>query len=500
MQDPKAPTMAPRRAETGVAIRNAGWVAAQRAAQILVGVIFAILVPRLMGPDLFGQFALITSISMWFALLSGLGAVSLMTRSVAPFAERRDTAGLTKFFSGLLTLRTSTGLAAALLYLAFTMAWLEDVDRIALVCVAAAVFSRTTANICFALFLGLNQAARWGLGEMLRRWLTLGFVLVGAATAGLRGAAAGFLLGHVVVLALGLWMSRSHLRLASLWPDWKFLSPFLRTGAYFAGGNLLLSLSQHTGETLVHVSTRQFVEVGHYGVAYGMYIAGAQALWHSTVAFAPLLLGWKERGENEAIGAFLEHLLTWLVVAAVTTSVIVLLVGQQLVPFVLGGAFRPVSPNVAVLAIALVAVATSSVGRLHALVVDRPGAAATAAAIELVTFWTIGLWLSTRYGSYGACLGVLAGGGLNAGYLAWRLRGDVPYSFRRVTWTCLLALVVAPLAWFEVSWQAELLILAGALAAFGGLLTVTGVVSRGDYLALRDALRTSRTPRPITDE
>ena len=44
-----------------------------------------------MGPDLFGRYALLTSVSMWFAMLSGLGAVSLMTRTVPQFTAAGDT-------------------------------------------------------------------------------------------------------------------------------------------------------------------------------------------------------------------------------------------------------------------------------------------------------------------------------------------------------------------------------------------------------------------------
>jgi O-antigen/teichoic acid export membrane protein len=50
-------------AEASSALRNASWVIAQRVLQIAVGVIFALLVPRLMGPQVFGQYALVTSVS-----------------------------------------------------------------------------------------------------------------------------------------------------------------------------------------------------------------------------------------------------------------------------------------------------------------------------------------------------------------------------------------------------------------------------------------------------
>ena len=56
------------------------------------------------------------------------------------------------------------------------------------------------------------------------------FVLVGFSVAGLRGACAAWFAANVVVLIVGVWMSREHIRWSVMWPDRRFLSPFLRSG------------------------------------------------------------------------------------------------------------------------------------------------------------------------------------------------------------------------------------------------------------------------------
>jgi len=475
--------------EASAALRNAGWVVAQRGFQIGVGALFTLLVPRLMGPQAFGQYALVTSVSLWFALLSGLGSASMMTRSVPPFVLRGDRAGLQKLVSSLFVVRAGTGLLAGALYLALTAFWLRDLDIVALAFMSGAIFCRTTGNIFFSLFLGLNQAGRWALGDAIRRALMLVFVVAGFSVAGLRGACAGWFAANAIVLAVGMWMSRAHLRWSVMRPDRRFLLPFLRTGMYFAGGNLLLSVSQHTGETLVHLTTQNFVEVGYYGVAYGMYAAGAQSLWHLAMAFAPLLMLWNGRGECVAAGEWLERLLAWMTVLAVAGVMVVLLTGDLVVALVLGPEYLPAVRNFAPLAIAFIPVGVNSVGRLQALVADLPGISAQAAGVELVTFWTTGLLLATGAGSLGACLAVLAGATLNAAYLSWRLRGELPYSHRPAARAVLLALPTLPLAWFHTSWPIELLLLGAALAAYAGLLLGTRVVTPGELTALWRSLR-----------
>ena len=81
----------------------------QRGLHLAAATLFALVVPRLMGPEVFGRYSLLTSVSMWFAMLSGLGAVSLMTRVVPQFTAAGDIAGLRTLVTSLLVLRAGTG-------------------------------------------------------------------------------------------------------------------------------------------------------------------------------------------------------------------------------------------------------------------------------------------------------------------------------------------------------------------------------------------------------
>ena len=484
----------PATVEANTALRNAGWVAVQRALQIAVGVVFALLVPRLMGPEVFGQYALVTSVSLWFALLSGLGAASMMTRSVPPFVLRGDIAGLQKLVSSLLVLRSWTGLIAGALYLALTMLWLREIDVVALAFMAGAVACRMAANICFALFLGLNQAGRWALGEALRRALMLVFVLIGFTMAGLRGACAAWFASNVVVLIVGVWMSRDYIRWSAMWPDRQFLTPFLKTGAFFAGGNLLLAISQRSGESLVHVATESFAEVGYYGVAYGMYSVAALAIWHTAAAFAPMLILWNGRGEFEATRKWLERLLAWMTIASVMGVIVVLLAGDLAVAWLLGSDYLPAARNLAPLALAFVAVAFSSVARLQALVVDRPAVSAKAAGVELAIFWAMGFVLAKSTGSFGACLAVLAGAAANAGYLISRLQNEHGYSHGAALRAVALALPVLPLAVVHSSWTIEIVLLVVGLAAYAAIVLGSRVVTVAELSAFRRSASTRVAP------
>jgi O-antigen/teichoic acid export membrane protein len=114
--------------EAHITIRNAGFLLTQRGLHILFSLLFAILVPRLMGPNDYGRYALITSLSFWFMMLSDLGYAQVMGRYVSYFTLQGEKETLKKFFSNLLTVSLVSGALVGCLYLVFTSLCLPDLD------------------------------------------------------------------------------------------------------------------------------------------------------------------------------------------------------------------------------------------------------------------------------------------------------------------------------------------------------------------------------------
>ena len=174
--------------EARITVRNASFLLAQRGFHIVASLLFAVLVPRMMGPGNYGRYALITSLYLWLVWGSDLGSSQVMGRYIPHFMLKREKEKLQKFFSNLLAASLVSGALCACLYLLLTSLWLTDLDLILLITMSAALLLRAAANPFFTLFLGLNQAARWGMGEILRHWFILVLVIIGFYLASLQGA------------------------------------------------------------------------------------------------------------------------------------------------------------------------------------------------------------------------------------------------------------------------------------------------------------------------
>lgn len=465
-------------------LRNVGLLVVQRGGIVVGGFLFAVLVPRLLGPDDYGRLALVTSISVWFVLLSALGFLQVIGRYAPQFALQGDSEGLRWFFGQLLAVRLASGTLAAGLYLLFTLLWLRDLDPLLLAIMAGVVLVQAPGNLLYAFCLGLNQAARWGAREIVSQWVSLALLIPGFLLGGLRGAGLALLLAELAVLGLGLWWTRPYLSWSRVRLDLRRLAPYLRFALVFFGSNLLTATFHRTGEALVRAVTGDYAQVGYFGVAYNVYLTAAVAVPQLTLAFAPLLTALRTQGQAAALRRWIERLLAGLTAGGVLVAFSALFVGDDLVPLVFGPAYQPVAANLVPLTLALLPLALSSTANLLALVYDRPGLALQSAGVLLAAFWLAGPPLAAAWGSLGGCLATLIASALYAGYFTWRMRRVTPYSLRPWALAILvgapfLSLVALRPARVECGSSALVnLALYGAFAVgYGGLLLALRVIT-----------------------
>ncbi|MCI0487455.1 MAG: oligosaccharide flippase family protein [Blastocatellia bacterium] len=475
-----------------VAVRNAGWLALQRGIHIIGALLFAVLVPRLMGPETYGRYALITSIAFWFAIFSGLSAAQTMGRFVPQLKLQEGTASVQKLLGNLLAVRMTNGLFAAAAYLLLTALWFQELDLVVLGLIAASVFVRSGHKLVFALFLGLNRAARWGMSEIIHRWGSLAFVIPGFYLGGLRGACLALLLTELIVFAIGIKWAGPYFSWSQLRFDRDYVAPYLKFGAMFFASNLVLAASQRTGEIMIRLLAGDYVQVGHFGVAYRIYLTVSQAVWQLAMSFAPLLMIMLVEGRIEELKQWIERLLKWMAFGGVIAVYGALLLAEDFVPRVLGEDYRPVAANLLPLTIALLTLAITSMGRVLALSYNRPGVAFGAATIQLTVFWAVGAPLVASLGSLAGCIAALAASALNAAYYTWLMRRSLDYSLKGWAKAIALGLLFAPLVWMRASWAVNLALYAAFMLGYVGLLLALKMITPGELTAMWRAFKPAR--------
>jgi O-antigen/teichoic acid export membrane protein len=459
-------------------VRNAALMIGQRGVQMVGGFLFFALVPRVMGPSVYGRFALITSLALWFALGSGLGFAGATARYIPQFLARGDREGVRRLIGNLLTLRLGSGAAAAAVYLVVAIVLWDDLDRGVLAIVAASVLVQGVSSFLFANFLGFNKAGHAAVGDALRRWLLLLLVLPGFHWGGLKGAAVAVLATDLVVAALGLWWSRPLPTKVHLWPDFPFLARFLRFGMAYLGTQWFYIAFEGSGEPLVRAFAGSYAQVSYFGLAQSVYLAAASMPSQLMLAFAPLLSGLRDRGQTEALTQWISRLLKCLAAGAVLLVFGMVFMSDLFVALVFGDRYTAVAPNLVILSFAVLMLTLGSVSSVRALVQERPGLPFEAGVLRLAVFWSAGPPLVARWESLGACVAVVAAASAHALYLTWRIR-DAPGSRQLTAWLIPIGLgaIFLPLASFRSSsvWSiaAYLLFVAAYLSTLFGLRVLT---------------------------
>ncbi|HXE80320.1 MAG TPA: hypothetical protein VNK41_06195 [Vicinamibacterales bacterium] len=483
-----------RRDEAQRTIRNAGFVAASRVLHVAGATLFAILVPRLMGPASFGRYALLTSLSEWFAQLSNMGVISVLTRVVPELIASGREAESTRLFTNIFALRIVTATAAAAVYAIVAFVWLGEPDTIAAVLVGLALLCRILASICFALFLGRSQTLRWMAGDLLQRWLVLALVVAGGAAGGLRGACAGYFIATLLVLAVAMTGARRSIDWRVLDPSLRYLRPYLRLGLSFAVSQVLHNVANRSGALIVRVATGNYLQVGFLGAAAAMYQMGGMTVWQVAGSLTPFFVGRFHSGERKAVAGWLSRLLTLMVMGAVLVNFSVLFTGADLIPRLLGSAFAPVVTSLAPLAVALIPFSFAAIGRIVALLVDRPGVAALASAAELAVAWAAGPAMASWLGAPGAAAGMLIGVCAWAFVMWWPLRRALEVPFLPAFKALGLGAAFVPVAPLRGGFATNLLLLLASGAAYILLAVRLHIVSPRDIETLRQFTRRRGAP------
>jgi PST family polysaccharide transporter len=475
--------------EARITVRNAGFLLAQRGFHIVASFLFAVLVPRMMGPSDYGRYALVTSLYLWLVWGSDLGSSQVMGRYIPHFMLQGEKERLQKFFSNLLAVSLVSGALCACLYLLFTALWLTDLDLILLVTMSVTLLFRTAGHPFFTLFLGLNQAARWGMGEILRHWFILILVIIGFYLSSLRGAFLGLWLTELIVLSIGVWWGKPYLSRTELRPDVRYLAPYLRFGLIFLIFQLLSAAFQSSGEVLVRLFYPDYVQVAYFGLANNVYLTIGLAIPQFTIAFAPLMITLQAQGKTENVTQWIERLISGLTVGGMFVVFGVLLLGNDLVPLILGAAYQPVAANLFPLSLTLWAQVLSSVAILLTLVYNTPKTAVMSAIIRLSALWIFGPFLIAKWGSLGGCFAVLLASVIYAGYLTWRMKGVITYSLRKWASIIVLGFIFLPLLWLQSSWRINALLYLVFIGGYFSLLVLFRVIKSSEVTALGRAFR-----------
>lgn len=323
--------------------QNVAFALALRTARYPVLLLYLLVVPRLLGPSDYGQFAFLVAALTIVSELLTFGALPMLGRYGLAYTGQGSPSRLSRLVSTLLTLRLATtllvGLAAGAVW-----AWLGEPTAAAPVwgILYATVLVDQVEHLIFSYLYGLNFMGRYFARYLLRSALRLVFVASLYPSFGMPGAVLGLLASSMGTLLFGLCFLRGAGRLELVRAEVRHFWPEIRFGLAMIAPTLLLFLQQQFGPILLKALGVASARIGYFDLAN----QGFLLLLGITATGLESLVPMASRYERSGRGAesrrwmllFLRYALAVTVVAIASFYV----AGRALIDLLLGEAYAEV--------------------------------------------------------------------------------------------------------------------------------------------------------------
>ena len=400
-----------------------------KAAEFVGLALLVTILPRVLGPERYGAFALALTIVLIASSSVGLGGPSLMARYI-PTAPPEARPALAR----AMALRVAGGrlLATAAMFAVGFALVLADPGRFAsaeTAVVAVALVLDVTATLLLQVGLGLGMTWAWNLRWALQNAVLLGGTVLVVAVAGTSAAVAGVAIASGSACVLGLLVVAPVLLRAP--PGARIPPGAVRFGILQGVSGVLVLVIHRGGVVAVALLAGSAAETGYAALAIGVALAVTYTIWQAFASELPRLAGWAESDAAQAEArarrlAWVVLLVPLPVLLAVTPFL------DRLVPLVFGDGFGVAERSVGV---ALAAVPLAPMVALGTQLVSlrlQPGLRVLSSAVGAGAF-AVALAAVPPWGATGGALAFLAGTVTSALVVAVALRDAMTERFAIVS-------------------------------------------------------------------
>ncbi|HHB90339.1 MAG TPA: lipopolysaccharide biosynthesis protein [Anaerolineae bacterium] len=424
--------------------RNLSLITINKVIQLMGGALWALIVPRWMGPEHYGQFALAMSLSLLLWWVGDLGGLEVFGRHIPPLLER-DPRRARELFGQSFLVRVLIALMLPPFMLVvgpMIAPWLRGWPA-ALVGMAAGlhIISWTSYHLLYA----RKEMGKWAMELSWRLMTQLPLVLL-AGKYSLTAQMAAFTLNEVIYLAIAIWWTRDWFRWAYLRPKLGALRPYVRMAVGFWATNVGLILLFRTGTLLVQLLTGNSAQVSFYDLALTVFFLVYTIIDQLIRSFLPTVTEFHEGGQQERVGRWLQTLTRWGAALAVVAVIGVQYTADWILPLVLGRAYGEAATVLRVMLLSLPALVLVGVGTVAAAVHQSPRVKLVAIAVGAFTFWASAVYVTPRFGAVGAAWALTLGLNVYALLLFSQVRQALAFPWRKLI---LLLLLGVPFLFFR---------------------------------------------------
>lgn len=367
------------------------------------------LIPRMMGPKIYGEYALLISIITIAASLITFGVSGeIFWRFVPEFEVKGDLSSIRKLSTNIIAFKSGVDLIVSLIL--FAVIYFTYRDRFPITyffIIIAIVVAIDWGSVPYALLFGLNELIKFASRDLIRRVLGLILVLILFNYLGLLGAIISTLIVESFFTALIFYWTRKYFHIEDFKIDLTFLKPFLKFGFMFYLSWVLLTVWQRLGNPIVEYLTNSSREVALFDIPNQIFlitVAFTTFIINSLVPiFTKLLVNGKEGKLINWAGMIIKY------IGIICTIIfwVYVIVGADLIPLIIGSDYAEIFPNGVVLLLGIFPMIFVQLGVIFSVVYKKPKRYVLALFFAFLCFIISSIILIPKYASMGCSIAVL---------------------------------------------------------------------------------------------
>lgn len=372
-------------------------ISLHKVAQIAGAAVTVMVVPRLLGPEAYGRFSFVLSLTFLMAILADFGTLDVFGRFVPTMAA--DDARKLYMRTLAFTLTVSAACFALTVTLAMALAAWMRLEWALLAGVI--VVLRVVSWVPFQFALAKNRIGVWMTEQAWRQWILLAALVVLYPVLGFTGAMLALVVMEALFAGLGLWWGKPYWLRGEFGWDWGYYRFYVIAGLGFFVANLAAVALYRSGPVLVEALTGNSIEAGYLNLAIGLYLIVYGTVSQFAQSMIPSLTRLRAEGQTDGMRRRLRHFVRiGLVITAAGTAAVWLLGGWG-APILFGRGFGPAAEPMKWLSLAMPLSVIVWAANVTATVTGRGAVKASAILAALIAFLAAALVLTPIYGATG---------------------------------------------------------------------------------------------------
>jgi len=373
--------------------------------QIGAAILFSAVIPRTMGAKHYGEFSLLISIVTIAGSVVNLAIGNTFGRFFPEFEARGKKKLINKLFINMLVFKTGfTIVFCSLLFIVLKLSYENQYSTICLILVVLIVIITDWESVFFSVQYGFNKQVMYAARQPLRRLASVFLILILFQSFGLVGAISASCIISIIMLIIGMFLSKGYIKLSKQSIRCEFIKPYMRFGATISAAWIFTNIWRTGGNILIDFLTGDSKAVAYYDIAQRLFLVASSFTFILTNALVPIFTTLLLTYKSNKIVEWSERITRYTCMLNMIGLGVFIVLGLDIIQYVIGKEYYAIYPFAVVMLLSIFPLVLAQIGFVYSMVYKEQLKYLLYLAISVFVFGISAILLIPKYSVMGCAI------------------------------------------------------------------------------------------------